>query len=229
MMCQTLGYHRRPLVALVGDEALADFERKSALFWVAYMLDKGLALRFGRASVVHDFDISLPRELGASINVSDPWKMVLNLWIRHAELMGRVYDQLYSPAALGRPPEQRISSARHLVDAVEKLMRDSDELGQRVRPSFFPRGDDPGPDATNNVAYTIDMVLRADRVTYLSSLTLIYRAISPLTASSRSKTAANTTFSSECVDAARRAFAWHAECMQLTGRSLFLKASYLHW
>ena len=108
-MCQSLGYHRLPAnfpdssASSTASDSMND--KKTGLFWFAYMLDKGLSLRFGRSSVIQDYDITLPKAMSPQMNIADPWKVILNLWILQAELTGKVYEQLYSPVSLARPAE----------------------------------------------------------------------------------------------------------------------------
>jgi hypothetical protein len=111
-LCQTLGYHR-----IRGPTS--DSEAKAILFWSCYLLDKALSLRSGRAPVIQDYDITVPMDLGAGIDLPDAsWRVVLNQWISYAAFLGRAYEQLYSPAALARPQEQRAESARQLVQTM---------------------------------------------------------------------------------------------------------------
>jgi hypothetical protein len=215
-MCLSLGWHRLPPLQ---DEAT---DTKSALFWFAYMLDKGLALRFGRSSVLQDYDISMPKRMGR-VNVSDPWRVVLNLWIAHAELMGRAYEQLYSPAALAQAPEQRVASAKELIAALKQMQVD----GAAMYGRFFsgPSGAPALVDMTllgEAGTQTIKMVMKSDEVSFWASMTLVYRAIP-------SAPGFPSTFNAECIQAARKAFEAHNECIRLTDDSLFMKAGYLHW
>ncbi len=100
----------------------ADSEAKAILFWSAYLLDKALSIRSGRAPVTQDYDITLPRHLGPGIDLPDSsWRVLLNQWIGYADFLGRAYEQLYSPAALARPQEQRAESARQLVQTMSSL------------------------------------------------------------------------------------------------------------
>ncbi|KAK3695874.1 hypothetical protein B0T22DRAFT_497716 [Podospora appendiculata] len=210
MMCQTLGYHRLPDNA--NDKTN---DAKSALFWFAYMLDKGLALRFGRSSVIQDYDVTMPKAMGRHMQVSDPWKVVLNLWIAHSELQGKAYEQLYSPAALARPLEQRLESARLLVDAMKELVKDTDELSRHVK--AVGKADEPV------MIYNMNLVLMSDEVSYWGSLCLIYRAI-PAQAGSGS-----SSFNEECIAAARRSTDCHLMCMEMCDKNLFVQCAYLHW
>ncbi|KAK3501071.1 hypothetical protein B0T13DRAFT_447694 [Neurospora crassa] len=217
MICQTLGYHRLP-TTISGASANDDVsnDTKSALFWFAYMLDKGLSLRFGRSSMIQDYDIAIPKRMGRTINVADFWKEMLNLWIEHAEVMGKAYEQLYSIAALSRPPEQRIESARQLVEAIKGIARENDELIRHARETGKLA------DSGKRDGFTVTLMLRSDEVTYWASLCLIYRAIP-------AAPGFGSTFNPECIEAARRAVEVHLECMQIPGLSHFTKVGYLHW
>jgi hypothetical protein len=92
------------------------------LFWSAYLLDKALSVRSGRAPTIQDYDITLPRGLEYGENLPDAsWAVVLGQWIAYADFLGRAYEQLYSPAALARPQERRAESARQLVRTMSAL------------------------------------------------------------------------------------------------------------
>ncbi|KAK3331291.1 hypothetical protein B0H66DRAFT_94539 [Apodospora peruviana] len=212
LMCLSLGYHRLSLSESSPENETAN-DAKSGLFWFAYMLDKGLSLRFGRSSVIQDYDISMPKVVGPQFRVSDPWKVVLSLWIAHSELLGRVYEQLYSPGALLKPLDQRIATARTLAEEIKVLAKRSSDLEKQVLgPGKVANGGQPVG------MYSLDLVLRSDEVSYWSTLALVCRAIP----------AAGPGTNVECVEAARRATALHHECLQLT-ESTFTKAAYLHW
>jgi hypothetical protein len=88
------------------------------LFWSIYLLDKALSLRSGRAPVIQDYDITVPRNLGMGVVPDVSWRVLLNQWISYAEFLGKAYEQLYSPAALARPQELRVESARQLVQTM---------------------------------------------------------------------------------------------------------------
>lgn len=71
----------------------------------------------------------MPRTLGNDLDDDDDddakpdvsWRRILCQWIAYADFSGRAYEQLYSPAALARPPEQRAESARQLVAGLRTL------------------------------------------------------------------------------------------------------------
>lgn len=96
---------------------------KMGLFWSIYCLDKALSLRLGRSSSIQDYDISLPMNFEAS-KVVQPWKTIHKLWIRLAMIQGKVYEYLYSPAALAQPEEDRVSHARQLAEEMQCTVMD---------------------------------------------------------------------------------------------------------
>lgn len=118
-MSQNLGYHRYQ--TLQNDE---EEERNSKihLFWMIYMFDKQLSLRLGRASVIQDWDMSLPlvtstptpaaMAVGAS--------QMLTYWIKVAKVQGQTYEKLFSPAAYLRTPEDRTRTAIELVNTMNQ-------------------------------------------------------------------------------------------------------------
>lgn len=126
-LCQDLGYHRvmggtvnhassdpRP------DEPNGLNDKKAILFWFSYMLDRGLALRLGRAPIIQDFDVTLPRVIG-QVNATDMWKEVLRLWIAHSDIQGQIYERLYSPSSLGHPVNKRIEAAQALAGKLRMI------------------------------------------------------------------------------------------------------------
>lgn len=191
------------------------------------MLDKGLALRFGRASVLQDYDIALPRPVpgtGSTIGKAaglpeapDLWKEVLESWVRHAEIQGKTYEYLYSSTALQRSVEERVESARMLVQRLTAVAARHAELNAAIVAEQSRKEEDAV------ALMSINMVLRSDEVSHYSTLALIYRAIPP------SEPGRPSRFNDECIAAARAAFASHQACMEITASSQFLNAAYLHW
>ncbi|KAF3052369.1 hypothetical protein E8E11_011025 [Didymella keratinophila] len=116
---QNLGYHRYQ--TFQNDE---EEERNSKvhLFWIIYMFDKQLSLRLGRASVIQDWDMSLPlitstptpaaMALGAS--------QMMAYWIKLAKVQGQTYEKLFSPAAFLKNPEERIRTSMNLINAMNQ-------------------------------------------------------------------------------------------------------------
>ncbi|SPQ19847.1 f63a4906-a6fb-4e30-a403-60ac7174ad3a [Thermothielavioides terrestris] len=209
-LCQTLGYHRLR-------SPTPESEAKVVLFWAAYILDKALSLRSGRAPVIQDYDITVHRGLGPGINLPDAsWRVVLNLWISYANFLGRAYEQLYSPAALARPQEQRVESARQLVQTMVNLAKEQEPLMRHTREKIR------GTKFDANKPFTMDLAILSDELLHWSALTLIYRAIP-------SPPGSPSTFNQECIHAARRAFALHQEYMEMAGDNVAAKAGCIQW
>lgn len=118
-MSQNLGYHR--FQTFMNDEQ-EERNSKVHLFWMIYMFDKQLSLRLGRASVIQDWDMSLPlitstptpaaTALGAS--------QMLAYWIKVAKVQGQTYEKLFSPTAFLRSQEERTHTAIELVNAMNQ-------------------------------------------------------------------------------------------------------------
>ncbi|KIX98689.1 uncharacterized protein Z520_05990 [Fonsecaea multimorphosa CBS 102226] len=218
-MCQTLGWHR-----LQATEDEKTHNTKLATFWFCYMLDKGLSLRFGRTSVMQDWDISTPRRFHTTHHV-EPWTEAINLWIKTGGVMGETYEHLYSPAALARQPGQRIETASLLVAKMKQLWNElqgfSTTLKRQDR-SLVDTSADGGIKGKEWRTMSLAVVLKSAEVSHWASLTLVYRAIP-------SAPGFPSTFNTECIDAARGAFSAHEECMKLTADNLFVQAGYLHW
>lgn len=94
-------------------------DNKLRLFWSVYCLDKGLSLRLGRASTIQDYDISLTPTFNR-IDIAELWKSIYTLWITLARIQGKVYELLYSPAALRQPETERVAHARRLAAEMQE-------------------------------------------------------------------------------------------------------------
>lgn len=195
---------------------------QATLFWFAYQIDKGLALRLGRASVIQDFDVTLPRTMGGTVDSTETWARIMCLWIRHSQAQGRAYDHLYSPQALAQTEERRVECARVLAEEIKRIDDESAVLRQQAAAVLASVGDIEADEASKAEAQATEMILRADEVGHWSLLTLVYRAIP-------STSGFPTTFSAECIEAARATFRMHQECMNLMGTSPHTAATYLSW
>lgn len=268
-MCRTLGLHqaapegRGPADAIAnavseggGKEGETD---SRLLFWCTYMLDKGLSLRMGRASTLQDYDIS--QTVAAEWALGPfPTSEVLNLWIGHARNQGRIYERLYSPAALAQPEYRRVEEVKTITAEIKHMLAEARDLHRRLQEeacsgdggtpikgssgqrqtqhsssdgsnsnsaaaAALPQkqnkqGARPATSPEERELYTY--LLKSDEVSYLSSLTLAYRALPPMMGS-RSR-----TFADECIDAARATMRSHQETMAMVDdRSL--KIGHLHW
>ena len=214
-MCRTLGWHR------LRTEQLDARDTKPAMFWFCYAMDKGLSLRFGRNSIFQDWDISIPRSSGI---LEGPWKNAFKLWIESASIQGEAYEQLYSPAALNRPPENRLATAKHLSDKLKSHWKDVETVAMIFRQHNNVRVGQEVADTMDREWRTlsVNMMLQAGEVGYWTSLCLVYRAIP-----SGSDLAG--TYNANGIEAARMAFKCHEACIQLTSQSVLATVGYLHW
>ncbi|KAI0401710.1 hypothetical protein F4802DRAFT_618745 [Xylaria palmicola] len=205
-MCRTLGYHQMHTMKDDTPQTKAD---KSLLFWCTYMLDKALSLRLGRASVLQDYDISLPH-VTPDARAAYPGKEVMTLWIQHARVLGRIYERLYSPGALRQPAAARAEQVAVLAAEQRRLMAETVALAREF--ASAPAGGE---------GRLFFLTLKSDEVSLLASLALTYRALPPDGPRSR-------TFASACVDAARASIACHLEAAALmSGQSM--QIVYIHW
>ncbi|KAK1596980.1 fungal-specific transcription factor domain-containing protein [Colletotrichum navitas] len=208
-LCQTLGYHR---VSQARSESAGPRDIKTLLFWHVYMLDKTLSLRTGRASVIQDWDVTLPRRVDNTM-VADPWGAIITTWIKQSEIAHRVYEQLYSPLAIHQSQEERIETVRRLESEQKAIMAAGSHVREQVLFGL----------KAMNASSILDIHLRGDEMSFHSTMTLIYRALPAPEGSP-------TRFSQECIDTARFAMQLHLECMQkIAEEGRHLKAVYIHW
>ncbi|KAF5720950.1 hypothetical protein FMUND_3853 [Fusarium mundagurra] len=209
-ICQTLGWHQ----LVPNSDSTTD--RKISLFWLTYLLDKGLSLRLGRPAVIQDDEITLPERFDKA-DVPAGWRDLLTQWIRHSRLVGRAYQDLYSPSALRKSAKERGERARNLMAALKRIMDDSlIPLGQA---HFMERNTGDFGSAPKRMIKT---VLKADEVWHWTTLTFIRRAIP-------SNEGGHGAVSPACLESARMAFEAHGECMRMTDPSSETKALYLLW
>lgn len=117
-LCQHLGYHR---INTMANDTPDERNSKIHIFWMIYMFDKTLSLRLGRASVIQDWDISLPFLLAGEQPTSRPdGSQMLAYWIKVARVQGQIYEKLFCPAAFLRSSEDRTRTAIELVDAMNQ-------------------------------------------------------------------------------------------------------------
>ncbi|KAF2127627.1 hypothetical protein P153DRAFT_398225 [Dothidotthia symphoricarpi CBS 119687] len=247
-LCQSLGYHRYQTMK---DESEEERNPKMHVFWMIYMFDKTLSLRLGRASVIQDWDISLP----FIVPTGKPHEAaggdgMLTYWVKVARVQGQAYEKLFSPAAFGRSSEDRAQTAAELLHA----------LGQ----AWFERGETPitdsstyksppqpktGTSAPNDteipskskrmvqqssgassqcderahasLGRIVDVLFYSDAVVYYSVCALIQRAVS----------SDNVTFHQQSLASSRSALVSHMRCnsqFNVQG-SEELWSGYVHW
>ena len=179
-LAQDAGLHRAS--SYTGE--LSDEERRKHkwLFWVLYAFDHCLALLFGRAPNIQDYDISVNRP-----DFTDPESMQSGQivgWIQLASLQGRVYSELYSAAAHHIAMETKVDAALKLAAEFRLLQRKSRPFYETMGIADYRRG----------------AIASAEVVIY-SSMTMALKVIPPpgMTASGPMH------FCDECVKVARKA------------------------
>ena len=218
-ICQTLGYHRLPLFPTPNGRPSADKDDRTELIVFAYVLDKGLALRLGRASAFQDYDLLAPPCTTIDEAQIDPWELASLFWFRHAQIQGKIYERLYSSSARVLPPAQRIQFALDLAEEVKTLIRDAEHVGTYIEEINI---DDDDPASTDWDAAGLKYAYLSEMVTYHGTLSLIFRAIPVGEGESG-------PFVSECVEAGRIALQYHMECMQISKDYPEMQAGYIHW
>ncbi|XXG95182.1 rRNA-processing protein cgr1 [Hypoxylon texense] len=180
-LCQRLGYHRFHPTRDV-DPTVRTIQEN--LFWTVYRLDKGLSLRFGRSSNIHDAEITLP----VDANELQSTKL--------ARIMGKVYDRLYSPIGLCRSNDDRGHMAEELAGELRDLLNKTHIDITDAEGRLSDGESDP-----MRIVY-----LRCDLVCQSSLLTLILRAIPTVPGSANG-------VSDECVAVAREVMERHQQCI----------------
>ncbi|KAI7978784.1 hypothetical protein EIK77_006641, partial [Talaromyces pinophilus] len=176
-LCQTLGYHRLR-IQTDDDQPLRVAQER--LFWTVYAMEKGISLRLGRSSNIHDAEITL------LVSPNEP------RFVKLGRINGMVYDQLYSPASLLRPVDNRNYLADVLAGALRQLINDT-----HAEISDIASQPDNGELDPMCLIY-----LRCDLVCQSSLLALVLRASSEGSALV------------ECVAVARDVLDMHEQCMQ---------------
>lgn len=121
-LCQTLGYHRSNPSDSSNKPSLGN-----TLFWTVYVLDKAVSLRLGRASTIQDYDVTSLVNIDTT-GLDEPFDKIYLLWVRFATIQGKVYELLYSPAALARPESERVAHARQLASEMQQVVMEPFEV-----------------------------------------------------------------------------------------------------
>ncbi|KAJ1333891.1 RNA polymerase II-specific transcription factor-like protein [Microdochium nivale] len=218
-ICQNLGFHRASAMEF---DKPALRKLKYRTFWGLYVLEKCLALRLGRASLLQDCDISLPRPenlqgAGGLWEDEGPWIIFMAYCSTMGSIQGRVYTQLYSPGGLLEEDSVRAARAQGLVDEIANLSKTQPK--SRVRELIRGHLSDemvvaeashnrPGrplgvvEDSVSATLVSLDYLLDCFHLQELCILTLIHRAV-PVPKGSPS------AFTQNCIDTARLCLAMH--------------------
>ncbi|KAK1655007.1 fungal-specific transcription factor domain-containing protein [Colletotrichum phormii] len=214
-LCQTLGYHRAESLKNTKDDGkptVHGMHWHQFLFWNVYYIDKSLSLRLGRASTIPDWHITMPLP-SLKEPVASPILPYLVLWIRTAKCQGQIYELLYSPDSMIQPYHVRQTRVHELVS----LLHDIDQKTKEATANYQAFAKDGVEE------HFAEFYLSSDYVLRLSLLTLVYRAAPRVEGSP-------TTFSPECIKAARAALEKHQECVAIMRKSHDVYfATYIHW
>lgn len=115
---QTLGFNK---IQSMKNDTASVRNQKIWAFWVLYMMDKSLSLRFGRSSLIQDSDISVPEPELMVANQPTVVRLMAK-WVKVSRIQGRVYDQLYSQSGLSEPSSVRASRANALASEIKSLI-----------------------------------------------------------------------------------------------------------
>ncbi|KAI8238351.1 hypothetical protein K4K55_002991 [Colletotrichum sp. SAR 10_96] len=195
-LCQTLGYHRVECLKNTKDDGkptVRGMHWHQFLFWNVYYIDKSLSLRLGRASTIPDWHITMP-EPSLEDPLEDPLLPYYVLWIHTAKCQGKIYEMLYSPDSMAQPYHVRQTRVNELVS----MLHDVETRTQEANAKWGDRAREMVEGAF------VDFCLISDSVLRLSMLTMVYRAAPRAEGSP-------TTFSPECIKAARAALEKHQE------------------
>ncbi|KAH6952454.1 fungal-specific transcription factor domain-containing protein [Ilyonectria sp. MPI-CAGE-AT-0026] len=191
-LCQTLEYHR---VASMENDTESEVEYKKFLFWSVYFVDKSLSLRLGRPSTMPDWDIAVPEPSAEDACQGRIWASFI-LRIGTARCQGNIYELLYSPDSISQPDHVRQARVQTLVTELHRLEKMTYETHIKWHSS--------SKEAISDDLMCFSVVF--NDVLHLSLLTLAYRAAPRPTGSI-------TTFSSDCIKAARATLERHQDCV----------------
>ena len=224
-ICQNMGYHRR--VAQEGDTQ-ADIKRKMNVFWFIYVMDKSLALCFGRPSTLQDYDIALEYPQVPDDPRSRPWILMHRSWIVYARLSGEAYEHLYSARAQFGSSEMRTKWAYEIAHNAKIWKDGMIQVSLRADLSIFG----PGMLTRLKIAkseplspFLTHLLSPGTELSYYLLLTLVYRVIPP---SQPPETPSGLSL--KCIDAARKAMQIHQQlAMSFKDCDSYMWKSYIDW
>ncbi|KAK1840417.1 fungal specific transcription factor domain-containing protein [Colletotrichum chrysophilum] len=197
-LCQSLGYHRAASVDNGNEE---DVRLKKLLFWSTYFIDKSLSLRLGRASTIPEWTITTSRPSVTDFH-QQPAMAYFVLWVETARCQGNIYEMLYGPDSVIQPDDVRQARVQRLVSDLGELEKATQETNRKwIQESKTKAGED-----------LIDFYAASDETLRLSLLTMVHRAAPRPPGST-------TTFSLDCVVAARSSLEKHRQCVGIIKKS----------
>lgn len=194
-----------------------------------YFVDKSLSLRLGRPSNIQDYDVTVPYPSSSS-KIHGALMSYFCLWVIVSSIQGKTYEQLYSPEAILQPASVREGRARGLAAELQRVTERTQETHVSAQHGSACLSTDQFDQAQYLQAAieavgenTMDFFNVSDEVLRLSLLTIIYRAVP-------SPPGSPTTFSTECIDAARATLQRHQDCMKIMAKDgYYLFPMYMNW
>ncbi|KAL9032414.1 MAG: hypothetical protein Q9180_006513 [Flavoplaca navasiana] len=147
-------------------------------------MDRSMALSFGRAPNIQDYDIQTDR-LTLPEDTDSPTGPMLACWVDVAELQGQTYHQLYSAHAQNQPSESKVAAAKQLAARCLELQRNFQVYSNSY--NHFFEG------------------LQVQEIGFQSLLAMIYRMVPPIESDHPLQ------FGRDCILSARAALKFHNE------------------
>ncbi|KAF7958566.1 hypothetical protein EAE96_002106 [Botrytis aclada] len=117
-LAQTIGLHRNMSNSGLDE---AEIEQRRNVFWIAVMIERGIVIRQGRPSVIHDEDIGVDLPPASQYPKNANGRFVT---FRHnatlSLLHGRVYSRLYSAKSFTKSKMERLKMVGKLDDELQQ-------------------------------------------------------------------------------------------------------------
>ncbi|KAH8594241.1 fungal-specific transcription factor domain-containing protein [Bisporella sp. PMI_857] len=113
-IAQSMGLHQKLPASTTKPKQI---ETRNNVFWICYIIDKGMSLRHGRPSIIHDEDIGveLPDKGSEIFNPSQRLGFYAFYYMSTLALLeSRVYSQLYSVRSRTQSKLQRLKTVGNL-------------------------------------------------------------------------------------------------------------------
>ncbi|APA06989.1 hypothetical protein sscle_02g017590 [Sclerotinia sclerotiorum 1980 UF-70] len=130
-LAQSIGLHRN-----ISDCGLseAEIEQRRNVFWIAIMVERGVVIRHGRPSVIHDEDIGVDLPPDSQYPGEADGRFVT---FRHnailSLLQGRIYNRLYSAKSFTKSKTERLKIVGMLDDELQQWC---ETIPVEVRPGY---------------------------------------------------------------------------------------------
>jgi hypothetical protein len=134
-LAHTIGLHRRIVLPQSLGLSSAESKQRRNVFWILYILETSMAIRFGRPPVINDDDIDVPLpERGEYVDDALTEDEKLDAFYHQVSLSrieSQIYTELYSVQSQRRTIRERLKSIARLD---QKLEAWQDELPLKTRP-----------------------------------------------------------------------------------------------